>query len=195
MEQRDLLIRETHHRVKNHLQIIASILQMEALRRGPEVTEFAESLQRRLDVLAAAHEVSYKAAELGVIDAAQHIHRICEPMSSPEHPVVALVDAGVTLTSDQATPVALITNEVICNALKHAFPDRGQGRVDVVLKRDTADVVLTITDNGVGLGDKRQAGTLGLFLVHGLAKQLGGECSLTSGKRRGAVFTLRFPAG
>lgn len=194
VEQRDLLIREVHHRVKNHLQIVASIIEMEGHRRGPTFEEFARAIHRRVDVLSAAHESSLKSPDFHAVDAAEHLHRVCAPLSSPERPVVVMAEAGLRFTQDQATPIALIVNEAVCNAIRHGFPTNKAGRIAVVLKRHkNTRLLLTVTDNGIGPAPQKQGSTLGLFLAHGLARQLGGECSLRKAPCKGAVFTLRIP--
>lgn len=192
--QRDMLIREVHHRVKNHLNIVSSIIQMEATRHGPECQAFAQSVQRRMDVLAAVHSTAYRSEDVDSVDASEHLQRICECLSSDGHPVVVLTEAGLRIPNHQATALALIANEAVCNALRHAFPDGRAGRVEVVLRRRGDHLVLTVTDDGIGPPAQRTSSrTLGLILANGFARQLGGETTLRKGRRDGAVFTLRFP--
>lgn len=194
VEQRDLLIREIHHRIKNHLGIVASIIQMEATRHGAECQAFAESVQRRMDVLAAVHSTAYRSENVDSVDAAEHLQRICECLSSDEHQVVVLSEAGLRIPNHQATALALIANEAVCNALRHAFADGRSGRVEVLLRRRGDHMLLTVTDDGIGPPAQRSsAQKLGLILANGFARQLGGETTLRRGRRGGAVFTLRFP--
>lgn len=192
--QRDLLIREIHHRIKNHLSIVAAIIEMEATRHGPECQAFAESVQRRMDVLAAVHSTAYRSEDVESVDAAEHLQRVCECLSSPGRQVVVLSEAGLRIPNRQATPLALIANEAVGNALRHAFPDGRPGRIEAVLQRRGEMLELTVTDDGVGPPAKRSsAQTLGLILANGLARQLGGEIALRRGRTGGAVFSLRFP--
>lgn len=194
VEQRDALIRDIHHRVKSHLNIIASIIQMEAARHGPECQTFAQSVQRRMDVLAAVHSTAYQSEDVDSVDASEHLQRICDCLGSAERPVVVVTEAGLRIPNHQATAVALIANEGVCNALRHAFPDGRAGRVEVALRRRAGQMVLTVTDNGIGPPPRRLAADrLGLILVNGLARQLGGETTLARAPQGGAVFTLRFP--
>lgn len=194
VKQRDLLIREIHHRIKNHLSIVASIIQMEATRHGPECRAFADSVQRRMDVLAAVHSTAYRSEDVNSVEAAEHLRRICECLSSDAHQVVVVSEAGLRIPNHQATALALIANEAVCNALRHAFPDSRAGRVEVVLRRRGDALVLTVTDNGIGPPAQRSsAQKLGLILANGLARQVGGETTLRRGRKGGAVFTLRFP--
>ena len=194
VEQRDLLIREIHHRIKNHLSIVAAIIQMEATRHGPECQAFAASVQRRMDVLAAVHSTAYRSEDVNSVEAAEHLQRICECLSSDAHQVVVLSEAGLRIPNHQATALALIANEAVCNALRHAFPDGRAGRVEVVLRRRGGNLVLTVADDGIGPPAQRSsAQKLGLILANGLARQLGGETTLRRGRKGGAIFTLRFP--
>lgn len=192
--QRDQLIRDIHQRIQNHLNIVAAVIQMEATRHGPECQAFAESVQRRMDVLAAVHSTAYRSEDVDSVDGAEHLQRICEGLSSAAHQVVVLSEAGLRIPNRQATALALIANEAVCNALRHAFPDGRTGRVEVVLRRRGDALLLTVTDDGVGPPAQRSsARKLGLILANGLARQLGGEASLRRGRNGGAVFTLRFP--
>lgn len=203
-KQQDLLIREIHHRVKNNLQIVASLLNLQANRiRLPEAKEEFHLVRDRVRSLATLHRYLYPEGGLSALD----IRAFLEELSSQIFTANNRINKGrvslsldvdqVPVTPDQAVPIALIVTEILTNALRYAFPDEREGRVRVSLHRSDDNAVLTLEDNGVGFDDsspvmgKREG--IGLQLVRGFARQLDGTLEIESGQgtRYRIVFAVQ----
>ncbi len=200
LEEKDALLKEVHHRVKNNLQLISSLLSLQAARIAePAVAElFAES-RNRVRSMALVHENLYRAGNFARISMATHIQNLCAHLTRAygmnRRPVELAIRIGdVQLDLDRAVPCGLIVNELVSNALKHAFPDGRAGRVCVELRpfRDEQHV-LVVGDDGVGLPadlDHRRANSLGLQLVDDLTQQLHGHVMVN--RDGGTTFTITF---
>ena len=190
LEERDALLKEVHHRVKNNLQLISSLLSLQAARIGdPPVAElFAES-RNRVRAMALVHENLYRAGNFARIPMRSHIQNLAAHLvrayglHSQQVGLLTEID-DIELDLDRAVSTGLIINELISNALKHAFPAGRPGQVRVVLKLvDGQRCLLEVTDDGVGLArdfDVEQAGSLGLQLVHDLTRQLQGTIAVSA---------------
>ncbi len=201
LAEKVVLLKEIHHRVKNNLQIISTLLdlQAESLRDEGALRAFRES-QDRIRAMALVHEKLYRTENLSSIDFAGYIESLTTHLYNsyaidPER-VSLSIDAGdVRLGIDQAIPCGLIINELVSNALKYAFPGDSVGGIIVRFQGGGGGpVLLTVADSGVGLPDGldfRSGETLGLQLVRMLVKQLRGEVALDNS--RGACFEIRFP--
>jgi PAS domain S-box-containing protein len=199
-EQKEALLKEIHHRVKNNLQVISSLLkfQSEYVTDGHVLQMFDES-QARIKSIALVHEKLYRSPDLARVDSGEYIRdlvaqlfRLYQARSSAAVLEVSIDDMPLDL--DIAIPCGLIINELISNALKHAFPEDEGGRICVGLHLQEDWVVLTVDDTGVGLPDDLQyQGTqsLGLQLVDTLVEQLDGTIEVDSGKE-GTTFRIAF---
>jgi two-component system, sensor histidine kinase PdtaS len=200
LREKEVLLREIHHRVKNNLQIIASLLELQGDNiRDPEaLTQLAEG-QQRIRSMALIHESLYRSADLASVNLAEYVADLAEQLSAsygldPDRVRVVVEVADVRLGIDTAIPCGLLINELVSNSLKHAFPSRRAGRVRVTLRQAEGRVELGVSDDGVGLPlglDYRATATLGLQLVNLLTAQLHGEIHLAPG--RGASFRIAFP--
>jgi PAS domain S-box-containing protein len=154
--EKDVLLKETHHRVKNNLQVISSLLslQSEAIKDPRDVALFNDS-QNRIRSMALIHEQLYRSRSLSAIDSKEYIQMLSsEIMRSHAHDGILLeLDIEpIQFNIDTAIPCGLIVNELLSNALKHAFPDRKQGIIRIRLKSETINTyLLIVSDNGVGL--------------------------------------------
>lgn len=200
LDEKEVLLKEIHHRVKNNLQVISSLLSLQS----HSVTDhgvramFTDS-QSRVKSMALIHEKLYRSADLARIpfgeylgDLIQHIQRTIGPASRIQ---VRLDVENVLLDIDQAVSCGLIVNELFSNAMKHAFPDGESGIIDIIFRRGLDETItMTICDNGIGLPDGfvlKRAESLGLKLVSTLTKQLSGEIQIVSDE--GTTFTITFP--
>jgi PAS domain S-box-containing protein len=202
LEQKEALLREVHHRVKNNLQLISSLLSLQAARiEDPAVAElFAES-RNRVRSMALVHENLYRAGDFARILMATHIQNLCVHlthaygMHSPRVELAIRI-GDVQLDLDRAVSCSLIVNELVSNALKHAFPDGRAGRLCVELQPlGDQQHVLVVGDNGVGLPpelDPRRSDSLGLQLVDDLTQQLRGIVAVN--RDGGTTFTITFDA-
>lgn len=198
--EKELLLREIHHRVKNNLQVVSSLLELQSCSIGDErIRRYFGDSQERIRSMAMIHEKLYQARDMTSMDfgeyvdgLARHLYETYVPSSGH---ISLRVDAGdVALGIDDAIPCGLIINELMCNSLKYAFADGRSGEVRVVFRDDgDGTVLLTVADNGIGLPpelDVARGETLGLQLVVMLVRQLRGELSLKGDG--GATFSIRF---
>lgn len=199
--EKDALLKEVHHRVKNNLQLISSLLSLQADRveDSDVAVLFAES-RDRVRSMALVHENLYRAGNFAKIPMQAHVQNLCANLIQAYGPRSRAVELVTTvddmdLDLDRAVSIGLIVNELVSNSLKHAFPAGRVGRVLVRLQRASGDLcILSVEDNGIGLpgdfdGDKAE--TLGLQLVRDLTDQLHGE--MTVRRHEGTTFTISFP--
>jgi len=199
LEEKEILLKEIHHRVKNNLQVITSLLSLQSAKiPNQDIQAILKESQTRVKSMALVHEELYQSEDLSRIDFADYIRRLTTNLfhtyqTGPVH-ISLLVDIEeVFLTVDTAIPCGLIVNELVSNALKHAFRGRQGGTVTIRLQRDEADFLLTVRDDGVGLAgdiDPAVTETLGLQLVTTLTRQLGGKLSVF--RDEGTRFEIRF---
>jgi len=201
LREKEVLLKEIHHRVKNNMQVISSLLslQSEYLKDAEMVKIFKES-QNRVKSMALIHEKLYQSRNLAEIDFGDYLRELTTQLVRSygigTHGVQLNVNTGrVLLAVDRAIPCGIIVNELVTNALKYAFPDGRSGRIDVDLHPVGADRVrLTVRDNGVGIPahvDVTTSDSLGLTLVRMLAEQVQGEMSMQP-HGPGAEFMLTF---
>ena len=196
-----LLRREIHHRVKNSLQIVSSLLFLRGQSIGdPRLEAILNESRSRVASIALIHEKLYRAGDATVIDFSDYIRDLVrdvfQALRVNRAAVTMRVETKPVMVGiDVAVPCGLIVAELVSNALRHAFPDPREGEVGVELcPNGGGKLMLRIRDNGLGLPkgfDWRQARTLGLQLVGDLTRQLGGEIKFESGP--GTVVTITFP--
>ena len=193
LELNRMLVRDTHHRVKNNLQSIMSLVRLHPL---PE--EMKTDLQGRIAAMTEVHEHLYRLDRFSEIDATTLIPAIVGRLTAAfAAPVTFTYDIDpITLDRDHATPLALIVNEVVTNAFKYAFPEGRAGAIRISLKDEGHGyATIEIADDGVGFDPAKVKPGLGSRLVRAMARQLhGGEPYFESGKD-GAWFRLRFKTG
>ncbi len=200
--EKESLLREVHHRVKNNLQVISSLLQLQTRKlQHPDVLGFVRDTQNRVRSMGLLHEALYRSGNLARISFPQYVKNVCAHVARSYAPGTGNIRLHceideVTLDLDSAIPAGLIINELVSNAYKHAFPSGSEGEIRVELKiAPGGRLLLRVSDNGVGLGsevDPEHSESLGLLLVRNLSSQLEGRYSVTSG--RGTTFEIEFPA-
>jgi PAS domain S-box-containing protein len=192
LREKEVLLKEIHHRVKNNLQIVSSLLNLQIEHVADAATRslFLDS-QSRIASMALIHEKLYQSADLGRIAFAEYVRELLEnlvgSLRRPGRGIQFRADTeDLHLGLDTAIPCGLLINELVSNAYKHAFPDGRPGMIELRLAREPAGgLVLEVADTGCGLPaglDLRQTRTLGLQLVHTLVQQLRGTIEV----RRGA---------
>ncbi len=189
LELNRMLVKDTHHRVKNNLQSIISLVRMHSL---PD--EIKTDLQTRISAMSAVHEHLYRLDQFSEVNATTLIPGIIEPLrQSFDHAVAVDYDIEpLVLDRDHATPIALLVNEIVTNALKHAYPNGHAGRISVSLKRDDgATVVLRVTDDGQGFDADVPSRGLGRRLIGAMVMQLNGTWTYTFDN--GTQFEARLP--
>ncbi len=203
LREKEVLLREIHHRVKNNFQIIISLLSLQARNINNEVmTKIFNDSMNRIRAMALVHESLYQSIDIAEIDFAAYIQTISEELFNNyteihRRPELVIDIEDIRLGVDQAIPCGLIVNELITNALKYAFPEgRDPGRISISMHLDkTGVVVLKVCDNGAGIPagfDVANSPTLGLELVHLLSKQIKGNCTLE--REECTAWTITFPS-
>lgn len=200
LQEKEVLLREVHHRVKNNMQVVYSLLSLQARQSAdPKLTEALAESQQRVRTMALVHESLYRSQSVARIQAAEFIKALVGNLA-----MLYLSDPGrirlstdlepVELTLDQAVPVGLIINELVSNAVKHGFPDGRGGTIEVSIARSDPDMVeLGVRDDGVGMDpvtDPGASSTLGLQLVTAMSDQLGAQLKLAS--EQGTSIHIRF---
>lgn len=194
-----MLLQEVNQRVKNNLQIISSLLNLQAAGIDDgEVPEILQASQGRIRAMATIHDGLYQSENLAQIDFGEYLKSLTDDMRQSygvnSQQVELKVDAPKTLLAvDTAIPCGLIVNELVSNALKHAFPAGREGVIRIGMVTDQRRHKLTVIDDGVGLPaeiDFHHSKNLGLRLVNAWVEQLGGRLELL--RNRGVEVTIAF---
>lgn len=204
IQQQELLTREIHHRVKNNLQIVASLLNLQANRiRQPDARAEFQAARDRVRALATLHRHLYATGELNAIQMRPFLQELCGQLFSAmgeregERVALQIEAADVEVSSDQAVPLALIVTEAVSNAVKYAFPGGRRGHVLLRLGAAEETLTLRIEDDGVGIPAGRadtEAGVrdgIGLQLIRGFVRQLGATLLVEEGD--GTRYTVTIP--
>jgi two-component sensor histidine kinase len=200
LNEKEVLLREIHHRVKNNMQVISSLLSLQAqkIENQHDLELFQES-QNRIHTMAMVHEKLYHAEDMArinfkdfTIDLVAHLFRF---YSVDPSRIKKRVDVqNVFLTVDQAIPCAQIINELVSNSLKHAFPDGMSGEISITFKQENGGpYFLRVRDTGKGLPEKldyQNTSTLGMRIVNALTQQL--QSTLELSRKEGTCFILTF---
>lgn len=200
LKEKEVLLKEIHHRVKNNLAVISSLLNMQSkyIKDKKTLEVFRES-QNRVKTMALIHTKLYQSTDLARIDFADYIKKLAADLFGsyrlePDSVGLVLKVESVYLDVNVAIPCGLIINELLSNALKHAFPKGRKGEVCITLRLEDETVTLTVADNGIGFPDSidfRNTESLGLQLVTALVVQLGGTIELA--RENGSTFRISFP--
>jgi two-component sensor histidine kinase len=187
-----------HHRTKNNLQMLCDLLYLQAARlESAEAKTVLDEAYGRIFAIARLHEQLYQSIESGEIRLAEYLNRLIAGCSSVYPNVRMTLDApdtALALDVDRAIHVGLIVNELLLNAVKHAFPNGENGDLRIGVRRVADQVEVQVRDNGPGLPpdfDLARVTSLGLRIVHILAQRLHASVSIEN--VNGAAFLLRFP--
>ncbi len=200
LHEKEILIKEIHHRVKNNLQIIISLLFLQSQKNDdPDITGALMDSQTRVRSMALVHEKLYQSANLSSIDFAGYLRNLVSNLMAAygignERIRVTISAKDLPLTITTAIPLGLIMNELVSNTLKYAFPEGRAGELFIEGHAQGSMLEITVRDNGVGLPgsiDWRYADTLGLHLVQMLIRQLRGTIDLS--REAGTEFRLTIP--
>ncbi|MBI1356766.1 MAG: hypothetical protein GC160_20695 [Acidobacteria bacterium] len=200
LKEKESLLKEIHHRVKNNLQIVSSLLSLQSRRTsGDEARRVFEESQARIHAMALIHEHLYRSNDLDNIDFSTYLRELVGHIlrlhAGPSSKISAHVEVGdARFPVDVAIPCALIVNEAVLNSLKYGFPAGGPGEVRIRFEQtDERSGSLAIQDNGVGFPadfDPASSASLGVRLIQALARQLGGDAEFSS--PHGALVRIEF---
>lgn len=197
--EKEMLLGEIHHRVKNNLQIISSLLNLQSVHiKDPEDKDLFTESQNRVKSMAIIHEKLYQSKNFSRINFKDYIISLVKDimgtyMIDPNQIRFEINAHNIELNLETAIPCGLILNELITNAIKHAFPQELKGKISINFEEDNGTYILTVSDNGVGFPkdlDLESAKTLGLELVRNLVNQLEGDIKLDS--NHGTYFKISF---
>ena len=200
LEEKNVLLKEIHHRVKNNMQVVSSLLNLQSsFIKDKKAHNLLKDSQNRVRTMALIHEKLYQSKDLTRIDFADYIEsftsQLVQSFKDETNHISILHDFdNILLVIDTAIPCGLIINELLTNSLKHAFPDKKEGEITIVFKSDkSGNYNLTVKDNGVGLPeniDINHSDSLGLQLVNTLVDQIDGKLHVLS--KNGLQFSIQF---
>jgi len=212
LDEKEVLLKETHHRIKNNLQIVSSLLNLQSVTTTDDLTlTMFKETQDRIRSIAFLHELLYQSENHEQIKLSLYVHKLVQNLMCSYGITKDLINLGydvddVLLEIDTAIPCGLVINELVSNTLKYAFPnvnnpDQNQikieNKIDISIRNNNENLVtLTYSDNGIGLPpniDIRDAKTLGLQLINALTEQLDGSLRYESKSDFGTSFTISFP--
>ncbi len=199
LSEKELLLAEIHHRVKNNLAIVAGLLQLQAIESDNE--EFQQKLNSsvvRVNTMASIHELLYRGdsfAELNFSDSIEQlVDIISKTLSRSNNIEIHVKKAEARVEADKAIPASLIMNEVLTNVYKHAFKGRDGGKLQISISENNGRVYIYVEDNGAGIDPEKvdQSRSLGVHLIRELTRQLRGNFEYTN-LNPGTRFSLEFP--
>jgi two-component system, sensor histidine kinase PdtaS len=202
LEEKEWLLKEIHHRVKNNLQIVMSLLNSQSayLKDSAALDAIKES-QHRVHAISLIHQKLYQSENLAVINMSSYIKEVVDYLSqnmdSNHNSIRCTEIQPIELDVAQAVPVGLIINEAVTNSIKYAFPHERGGQIEIQMRHTVAgEVLLLIQDDGIGLPEPfnwQLTKSLGMSLMQGLSKQIDGELKI--GNNNGVTIQLKFMPG
>lgn len=200
LKQKEILLKEIHHRVKNNLQIISSLIKLQSAHiKDKDILSLFSESQNRIRTMALIHEKLYRSSDISVIEFYDYVKNLVDNLYTTYgisidriKPIIEF--RSIYLDIDTAIPCGLIINELISNCLKYAFPDNKNGNILVdLLEKGEGEYIMKIKDNGIGIPegiDFNNTASLGLKLVKILSEQLGGNVDLI--RKKGSEFRISF---
>jgi two-component sensor histidine kinase len=196
LDEKEWLLKEVHHRVKNNLHTIICLLESQAIYLESDALEAVENSRHRIYSMSLIHQKLYQSDDIKVVDIniylTEFVEYLRESFGMPEHIKVILLAEHIKLSAIQAIPIGLIINETITNAFKYAFPNQRRGEIKVELKRVGEEIYLSVTDNGVGFKQQadQEVNSLGLELIRGLTLDLRGNMNINT--ENGTSIQIQF---
>lgn len=201
LKEKEMLLKEVHHRVKNNLQVIISILKLQYNRTADDDTrESLKDCQARVYSMALVHEKMYRSDSLAIIDIKEYLSDLSKDIIMEYSELVGRVTVSVTAEKDLCfdldtiVPCALITSELLTNSLKYAFPEKRKGHITIDISGKTPPYIYTYRDDGVGIPpdyNPETSNTLGVKIVKSLTRQMHGDLSIKN--NAGTEIIINFP--
>ncbi|MCZ8218081.1 MAG: PAS domain-containing protein [Acidovorax sp.] len=203
LRERTVLLQEVHHRVKNNLQIIASLLRLQARSASPAVALALQDSENRVMAMSLTHQLLYERTDFSSLELGAYLKRLVGSLRDAHGRLMERIrltvdapDSGLQIELSQAVPVALVVNELLTNALKHAFAPDCPGTIELRAAAVDDGISVTVRDDGCGLpadSPFAEGSTLGFSLVTLLTQQLGADMAWPQPGRPGATFVLSLP--
>ncbi|PJZ70997.1 histidine kinase [Leptospira perolatii] len=206
LKEKEVMLKEIHHRVKNNLQVISSLFSLQSeYVNDPDIHDAFVESQSRIQTMALIHDELYQSKDLGQIEFLGYANRLIEKIKTAysigEEIFISLEGDKVEMEVNQAIPLGLALNELLSNCFKYAFPPnfkpvREHSRITVGIHETGNSILVEVADNGIGLSndlDPLETPSFGLTLVQVLTKQLKGRLDFSSMEGRGTSFKIRFP--
>jgi PAS domain S-box-containing protein len=199
LKEKEMLLREVHHRVKNNLQLISSLLDLQSEQtKNKDINEMFRESQNRIKLIASLHEQLYQSKNLEKIDLNNHIQNLLDNLFSsykinPNNISLKITIQDIFLDFKTSLLISMIISELVSNSLKHAFPKGKKGEIKINIKSDNNRYKLSICDNGIGFPknlDFKNTKTLGLQLINMFVKQLKGNIQLD--RSNGTKYIITF---
>ena len=200
LKEKEILIKEVHHRIKNNLMLIGSLINMQACQIKEEKTiSILSDLKKRVDSIALIHEKLYKGNDLNFISSKEYLKDLLDNIDNSMIPdewqirITPKID-NIKLTIETTIPLGLIVTEIVTNSVKHAFKEKKEGEIVVELTKNQDMCKLTVSDTGSGFPkdfDESKLDSLGWLLIKSLTSQLEGEHEINN--NGGAVHIITFP--
>ncbi len=197
LAERELLFRELQHRVSNDFTIVNSLLDLQRRRStDPETRQALEQAMGRIRSVAQVHHHLYRLPDIGAIDFRQYVTDLCAALAQAAFPPTGLhlrchCDQAY-MPRNRAIAIGLVTNELVTNAVKHAFPNDKAGNIDVRFEQSDAGWTLSVSDDGIGFSQPQSKAGLGTSLLEEFARQAGGILSIEAGS--GTLARLVLPS-
>jgi two-component sensor histidine kinase len=201
LREKEVLLREVHHRVKNNMAVMSSLFYLQQRHASdPETVRVFRDSESRVRSMAMVHEVLYRSSDLSAVDFSRYLESLVEHLANVYRETLPGLRLDreiepIRLSLEQAVPCGLLLNEVLTNAFKHAFVDGARAVLRVQARARNGEIQIEIVDNGVGVPDELSAAgrqTLGMRLIEALTEQLDGTLS-TARQQRGTRTSLAFP--
>jgi PAS domain S-box-containing protein len=199
-EHQQMLIHEVNHRVKNSLQLVSSLLRLQARRsQNPESRQQLEDATARISTIAHIHQRLYRDQDTKQLNFGAFLSELCADMQGTSSHCSLTVDTpDFHLSTDRSIPLALIVNELVTNAFKYAYPSGGGPVTVAVNLRNAGKISISVSDEGVGIPEGftiEGGGNMGMMLIGSLAHQLSGHVDARRNDGRGSCFTVTVPRG
>lgn len=199
LQDKEMLMKEIHHRVKNNLMVISSLLSLQSRYiKDEESKEIFKESQNRAQSMALIHERLYRSTDMKSIDFADYIRSLTRDLfntySTQEDRIDLKMDVeDVEVDIDNAVPLGLIINEIVTNSLKYAFPDENAGTISISFHKQKDQYLLEVSDDGIGIPEEfevEKSDSLGMMLINSLTYQIGGELEME--RSPGTTFRIKF---
>ena len=200
LHQKEVLLKEIHHRVKNNLQLVSGLMQLQGSQSNDKrIKEIMDEGQNRIRSMSLIHQQLYESKDLDKIDFSKYIKELIQDITVMLQSESKLISIKLNtpdffLDIDTAVPLGLILNELIINSFKHAFHKEGIGEISIVVQEENEHFEMKVIDNGKGLPedfDIHNSNSLGIKLVRGLSRQIGGNTTFVNDKGTTAIINFK----